>query len=299
MNTICITGGNGLLGSKLLEAAQGRYRIVTIDLAESPLYTGDKFEYYQVDITHKEKIIGLISKFQPHCVFHTAALTNVDECEREEQKAWDINVTGTENLIQACQLFPCTFIHLSTDYIFNGKNGPYSEDDRPDPVSVYGQTKLESEKIVRNNLSDYIIARTMILYGYFPGVRKNFITWLIEAMQQGKKLRIVTDQYGTPTLADDCAGALLTLYEKNARGIYHTAGRELINRYNMARKVMDIFQFQDVSLSPISTDQLHQDAPRPLRSGLKIDKIKNEFGIPFSSLEEGIIRVKGQMESTL
>ena len=136
MNTICITGVNGLLGSKLLGAAQGRYRIVTIDLAESPLYKADKVEYYQVDITDKEKIIDLISILKPHCVFHTAALTNVDECEREEQKAWDINVSGTENLVQACQPFPCTFIHLSTDYIFNGKNGPYSEDDQPDPVSV-------------------------------------------------------------------------------------------------------------------------------------------------------------------
>ena len=154
-----------------------------------------------------------------------------------------------------------------------------------------------AEKIIRGNLSNYIIARTMVLYGYFPGVRKNYITWLIEALQQGKELRIVTDQYGTPTLADDCAHALLTLYEKKAQGIYNTAGREVINRYDIARKVIDIFQFKDVSLSPISTDQLNQDAPRPLRSGLKIDKINNEFGIPFSSPEEGIIRVKEQMES--
>ncbi|MFO7888941.1 MAG: dTDP-4-dehydrorhamnose reductase [bacterium] len=297
MKTICITGGNGLLGSKLVMAAKDQYRIINIDLAASALCPVENLFYYQVDITDKEKITNLIDDIKPECVFHTAALTNVDACEREKNKAWDINVLGTENLIQACQSFPCKFIHLSTDYIFNGNNGPYSEDDLPSPISVYGKTKLESEKIVQNNFKDYIIARTMILYGYFPGVRKNFITWLIDQLQQRNTIQIVTDQYGTPTLADDCAEALLTLFKKNARGIYHTAGRDLINRYDMAKKLIDIFEFKNTFLSPITSDQLNQDAPRPLNSGLKTDKIKKEYGIYFSSIEEGIALVKEQIKN--
>jgi len=299
MKTICITGGNGLLGSKLIMAAQGQYKIISIDLAESPLCTVDNLDYIQADITDKKKIISVIQNRKPDCIFHTAALTNVDACEREKDKAWNINVLGTENLIQACQAFPCTFIHLSTDYVFNGKNGPYSENDRPDPISIYGKTKLEGEKRVKNYLNDYIIARTMVLYGYSPGVGKNFVTWLIEELKKGEKLRIVDDQYGTPTLADDCADALLTLYKNNARGIYHTAGGDLVSRYEIARKVIDIFSFQDVSLSAISTKQLNQDAPRPLHSGLRTDKIKKEFGVCFSSLEEGISLVKNQLEENI
>lgn len=296
MKTICITGGNGLLGSKLLMAAKDQFRIISIDVASSPLCPVEDLIYYQVDIRDKKKIIDLIGDIKPECVFHTAAMTNVDACEREKNKAWDINVSGTENLVQACQSLPCRFIHLSTDYIFDGNNGPYDEDDLPNPISVYGKTKLESEKIVQNNLKDYIIARTMVLYGYFPGVRKNFITWLIEQLQQGNEIKIITDQCGTPTLADDCAKALLTLFKKNARGIYHTTGRDLINRYDMAKKVIDIFKFNNFSLSPITTDQFNQDAPRPLNSGLKSDKIKKEYGIQFSSIEEGITLVKEQMK---
>ncbi len=295
MKTICITGGNGLLGSKLIQVAKGQYKIKTIDLHEYPLYKVNNLDYYQVDITDKDKITNLMKNIEPECVFHTAALTNVDACEREENKAWDINVVGTDNLVHACQSFPCKFIHLSTDYIYNGKNGPYDENDQPDPLSIYGKTKLESEKIVRNRLDDYLIVRTMILYGYFPGVRKNFVTWLIEELEKGKELRIVTDQYGTPTLADDCAKALLTLYKKNGRGVYHIAGRDLINRYDFARKVVDIFKFKDSLILPIKTNQLSQDAPRPLNSGLKIDKIRREFGISLSSVQEGIELVKKQL----
>jgi len=299
MNTICITGGNGLLGSKLLMAARGQYRIISIDMAGSPLYTVDNMDYIQADITDKEKIISVIRNEKPDCIFHTAALTDVDACEREEDKAWNINVRGTDNLIQACKDFPCTLIHLSTDYVFNGKDGPYSENDQPDPISVYGKTKLEGEKRVKNNLADYIIARTMVLYGYFPGVRKNFVTWLIEELKKGNTLRIVNDQYGTPTLADDCADALFTLYKNNARGIYHTAGKDLINRYEIARKVIDIFNFENVDLSSISTKRLNQDAPRPLHSGLRTDKIKKEFGVCFSTIEEGITVVKKQLEENI
>ena len=139
----------------------------------------------------------------------------------------------------------------------------------------------------------------MVLYGYFPGVRMNFVTWLIDKLRSSEKVNIVTDQYGTPTLADDLARALIVLFEKNGRGLYNAAGSELINRYDFALRIAEIFDLDSSLIEKATSDHLKQPAPRPLQSGLLIDKICSETGVHFSSVREGLLIMKKQMESEL
>jgi len=292
-----VTGGNGLLGSKVLSAACGRFRLVSIDLHVSPVVQYNDLEYLQGDVTERETIQKRIFDARPDCVIHTAAFTDVDGCEKEREEAWKANVQGTENVAISCRTLDIKMIHLSTDYVFDGKSGPYSEEDEPHPISFYGKIKLESEKVVQEHLENFIIARTMVLYGYSPKVRHNFVTWLVEKLSQRERVTIVEDQYGNPTLVDDLAKALLILFERDGCGIYHTAGKDWLNRYDFAVSVAKVFQLDRSLIGRTTTDCLNQPAPRPLKSGLKSNKILREFGVTFSQVEEGLRRMREQMEA--
>ena len=291
MKTICITGGNGLLGNKLLMLAEEHYSTISIDIHESPTSSYDNMKYIQCSVTEPDQIQQTIINEKPSYVFHAAAFTGVDGCE----KAWLVNVQGTENVARTCRHLGIKMIHVSTDYVFDGSRGPYDENQKPNPISVYGKTKLASEKVIANTLEDYCIVRTMILYGYHPGVRLNFVTWLVDALRHGKSVSIVDDQFGTPTLADDLAKALLRLMEKDKYGVYHAAGSELINRYDFALKIAETFKLDNSLIRRISSEVLKQPAPRPLHSGLKIQKICQELGVSFGSVNEGLEIVKSQM----
>jgi len=296
MKTLCVTGGNGLLGTKIIQISQNRYRTVSIDIHDAPNISSNNVEYIQCDITDREYICKQIRRVNPDCIIHTASMTNVDKCETEQERAWRINVNGTENVAGACRDLRCKMIHVSTDYVFDGEKGPYSEEDETNPLSFYGKTKLESEKIVKAMLDDFVIARTMVLYGFAPKVRPNFVTWLIEKLENNQRISIVTDQYGNPTLADDLARALLVLFEKDGKGIYHTAGGEWLSRYDFALKIAEVFRLDSLLIDATTSDKINQPAPRPLLSGLKVDKIKNEMQIKFLTIAEGLMVLKNQME---
>ncbi|MFH1943668.1 MAG: dTDP-4-dehydrorhamnose reductase [bacterium] len=296
MKTICVTGGNGLLGGKVLAAALGRYRLVSVDLHETSTVSNQNLEYISSDITDKKRIYNDIVRSTPDCVIHGAAFTNVDGCERGRATVWDVNVRGTENVALACKALNIKMIHLSTDYVFDGKDGPYSEEDQPNPIGYYGITKLESEGVVRRLLEDYVIVRAMVLYGFAPGVRMNFVTWVVDRLRRGENISIVVDQYGTPTLADDLAEALLVIFEKDGTGIYHASGKEWMSRYDFTLRICEVFHLDPDLIVKTTTDRLNQAAPRPLRSGLKTDKIRREMGVRFSSVVDGLRTVKKQME---
>jgi dTDP-4-dehydrorhamnose reductase len=295
MKTLLVTGGNGLLGGKLVESACRSHHAVSLDIQEKPFAIFANSEYIRCDITDKNRIENVLGNTKPDFVFHTAAFTDVDGCETQKNKAWAVNVLGTESVASACRRFGIRLIHMSTDYVFDGNSGPYGETDIPNPINYYGKTKLESEKIVQSLLHDAVIARTMVLYGFALFVRNNFVTWLVHKLKRREPVRIVDDQYGNTTLADDLAQALLLLYEKNAKGIYHTSGEEWLNRYEFALKIAEAFDLDQSLISPTTSDAYKQPAPRPLRSGLKTDKMRAEFGFVFSSTSEGLRQVRDQM----
>lgn len=296
MKTLLVTGGNGLLGNKILALKHEKYHIISVDLHDDAFIIYSNVTYQQADICQKDSMFRLMDRFNPGCVIHTAALTNVDGCEQDHEKAWRINVEGTRNVVLGCAERNIQMIHLSTDYVFDGRNGPYRETDSPNPISVYGKTKLESEHIVKQYLPKAVIARTMVLYGFVPFIRENFVTWIVNRLKRGEDVHIVDDQFGTPTLADNLVNMIIALYANNGSGLYHTAGKDCLSRYDFALKIAQVFDLNFSLIHRTQSHFFHQPAPRPLKSGLKSDKIYHEMGISITSIQEGLEIVKNQMD---
>ncbi|MBU6998428.1 MAG: dTDP-4-dehydrorhamnose reductase [Theionarchaea archaeon] len=266
-----ITGHTGLLGSKIL--AKSRFQT---------------YPDRRIDITTPE-IIHYIQEVAPDMVIHCAAFTNVDLCETQKDKAWLTNVTGTENVVTACASLHAKLVYISTDFVFDGTGKMYTEEDTPNPINYYGMTKLEGERIVQE-MDDSLIVRTSVLYGWHHHL--NFVTWVLSQLQSEKHIRIVTDQYTCPTLADNFAEVLLDLCKKDVMGLYHVTGTERITRYDFAREIANIFGLDDSFMTPVRSEDLAQKAPRPRDSSLSTQKIKAIIDTPLLSVKEGLQEMK-------
>jgi len=296
MKTVLITGCNGLLGSKLCAAALDRYHIVGLDIHPHALPLLPDIIYHRGDITRPETAEPVFSEYRPWQVIHTAAFTEVDGCERDHDRAWQVNVTGAANMAALCRRYNAGMVHISTDYVFNGENGPYTEEDPPNPISWYGRTKLESETAVRDIMPDAVICRTTVLYGHAPGTRPNFVSWLVSKLDKGESVKIVADQYGSPTLADDLAAAIILLMNRKVSGIFNTVGPDCINRLQFARMIVRAFDLDPSLLGELESSRLMQAASRPSRGGLKTDKIVKSTGFAFSTVADGLRKMRAQME---
>jgi len=215
MNRILLTGSNGLLGQKLVELLSNckNYNLLLSSRQDSSVFQDETLPYVQLDTTQKPNVRKIIEEFEPEVIINTAAMTNVDLCETERKAAWQSNVNTVENLVFAAKLVGARLVHLSTDYIFDGKNGPYHEQDRANPACYYGRTKLASENIVQTSGIPFTIVRTMVLYGIGYRVKLNFALWLLKNLSDEKAVRVVDDQFSNPTLADDLAYAILKTIE--------------------------------------------------------------------------------------
>ena len=292
-----VVGSNGLLGQKVAEMlVRGTSGSVTLaSIEDEPVRGLEPAEYVKADITSKKEVKQLVARAEPDVIINCAAITNVDACESERELAWKVNVGGVENLIEASHRTDAMVVQISSDYIFDGKNGPYTEEDRPEPVSYYGKTKLASENALRASGVKYLIARTMVLYGYAQGVKANFVLWLVQSLEKNTAVRIVDDQLGNPTLADDLAYGLIRAVELGRTGIYNIAGRDIVSRYEFALRIARTFKLDESLISPIKTAQLRQPAQRPLKSGLITLKAEVELGIHPSTIEQGLAVVKNQL----
>jgi len=294
---VLITGANGLLGQKICRHFSSSYKVITLDLHPQNFIDLPNLSYQSLDLTDPEKLKSLIELYHPAVIINTAAYTDVDGCETHKTQAWAVNVEGVKNLVSICQAYEIKLVHLSTDYIFDGENGPYSEDDPPHPTSFYGETKLESEKMIKKGNIDFLIVRTNVLYGFGKNVKKNFLLWLLEKLSAGEKINIVTDQFNNPTLADNLSLCILEMVEKNLSGIYHIGGAEYISRYDFALKVADKFNFDKTLISPTLTEILEQKAKRPHRGGLKIEKAQKILKTKLLSVDEGLEQVRQGLEA--
>ncbi len=197
---VLIIGCNGLLGQKVTElfVRGSSYTITLASLEPKPLLPYPSVEYVPFDMTSKKDVRQLIYGAEPDVIVNCAAMTNVDACENERELAWKINVGGLENMIEAARRSNARIVHVSSDYIFDGKSGPYGEDDRPEPLNYYGKTKLAGENVLRASGLNYFIARTMVLYGYAPGTKMNFALWLLQSLEKKTPVKVVNDQYRQP-----------------------------------------------------------------------------------------------------
>ena len=278
--------GSGLLGGKLAKIAANGFTTFTT-YNEHPLDI-EGYKSYYLNIINREGVVALIQKLNPDYIIHTAALTNVDACETNKEDAFKINVRGTKNIAEASKEINAKLVYISTDYVFDGEKGMYKEDDPTNPIDYYGETKLEGEKVVKD-LRDYIIVRPSVLYGWNP-VKLNFVTWAIQELKKGNEMKIVKDQFNTPTLADNLAELILELIKRDKDGIFHISGSERISRFDFVLKIAEIFDLNKDLIKPITSDQLNWIAKRPMDSSLdtsKISRIKKPLNV-----EESLKRMR-------
>ncbi len=294
---VLVTGCNGLLGQKVTELlVRGTgATIVRSSVEPSAVRQLRSVSYRQLDITSKKDVRSVVADVAPDVIINCAALTDVDGCERERERAWKINVTGVENLIEGARRCGAKIMHVSSDYVFDGKSGPYAEDARPAPINYYGKTKLASENALRTSDVEFFIARTMVLYGFATSVKPNFALWVIQTLSKGEPVRVVDDQTGNPTLADDLAYGLLRAMELERKGIYNIAGRDIVTRYDFAVRIATFFGLDPALIRPTQTSQLKQLAPRPMKSGLITLKAEVELGIRPATVDEGLAVLKSQL----
>lgn len=300
MLRILLTGSNGLLGQKIVYAAikHSDIQLLATSKGENRLHTKAGYDYVSMDITNADEVTAIVDKFKPHCIINTAAMTNVDACEKDQENCWKMNVEAVRTMTELCQLHDIHFIHLSTDFVFDGEKGNYSEEDTPNPLSHYARSKFESEKVVQQAEIDSAILRTIIIYGVVDDKqRSNVVIWTINSLRQQKNINVISDQMRSPTLAEDLADACLQAALKRATGIYHVSGSETMSILEMVNRTADFFQLDKKYIHPITTAQLNQPAKRPLLTGFNIDKAKRELNFQPHTLQQGLEIVKSQLEN--
>jgi dTDP-4-dehydrorhamnose reductase len=299
MKRILICGSNGLLGQRLalMLSAKTEFEVLNTSHHRSFVFDPLLFDYTQLDITKKGDVKSLVSSFQPTVILNAAAVTNVDWCETHREEAWKVNVVGVENLVEAARKVGALLIHVSTDYVFDGKHGPYKEDDPPNPISYYGKTKLAGENAIRIADIPYAIVRTIVVYGNMIGPRGNFALWVVNSLRAGKVIRCADDQISNPTFVGDLACAMIRIFELERTGLYHICGAERISRYDFARKIADIFGFDSSLVIPVKSLELNQPAPRPLVTGFYTEKASEELGWKAMDINQGVTLLKQELQA--
>ena len=219
---------------------------------------------------------------------HAGALSKPDDCEADHWQAWKTNVEGTVIVLTNAEEHHCFFVFLSTDFIFDGERGMYSEQDLPNPVNYYGQTKLEAEEAVRELASNYAIVRTVLVYGKPTGGRGNLLSVVRDKLQQGESYAVFNDQVRTPTYVEDLASAIITIIEKKAAGTWHISGDTTLTPYEMAIQTANRLGLDQALIKKISAPDLVQAAKRPLKTGFIIEKARNELGFRPCTFSEGL-----------
>lgn len=296
---ILITGSNGLLGQKLVAALRDDSAVQLIATSRgadrTPLALGER--YRSMDITAQAEVDAVFDAVEPDVVVHTAAMTNVDACELDPAACRLQNVTATENLVRASKRLGSHFIHLSTDFIFDGKNGPYREEDEAAPLSIYGHSKLEAERAVMGaGLAKWAIARTIIVYGIAEGLsRSNVVLWAKSALEKGQPIKVVDDQWRMPTLAEDLADGCIRIAKRGATGIYNLSGPDGMSILELVHRVGAFFHLDTSVVSPVKSYTLGQPAQRPPKTGFVLDKARKDLGYQPRSFEEGLAVLQQQL----
>ena len=283
---ILVIGSNGMLGQRITEFYNKSDKVELMCVSAEENSFIPEVQYKQLDISQKDQVKQIILNFFPDVIINTAAFTSVDKSETERETAWKINVGGVENIALYSWTIDAHLIHFSTDYIFDGKNGPYTEDDKPNPIGYYGRTKLASENSIRVSGTRYTIVRSNVLYGPSKYGRPDFVKWVINSLQNGEGIRIVTDQIGNPTYIDDLVDAVNKIVEFKIEGVYNIGGREMISRFDFTLRIAKYFNLDEKLIVPILTKELNQPAARPLKSGLITIKAETEIGFKPHTIEE-------------
>ncbi|MCG7844382.1 MAG: dTDP-4-dehydrorhamnose reductase [Methanomassiliicoccales archaeon] len=293
MRRVLIVGGSGLLGQYLvLEARSRGMEVLGTHNETTPVEVSRR-----IDITTLSSVDSIIDDFDPEIIVLSAAMTNVDQCEREPDRAYAVNMEGSLNVASACKRTGAKLVYVSTDYVFNGmKQGRYHEFDAPDPLGVYARSKLEGERVTMDASQDNLVCRVSVVYGWNRvGKKDNFITWIVRSLKDGQAIRLYRDQWVSPTFAPAAAKDILELAMKGARGTYHTSGPDCLNRYDIGLMVADMFGLDEKLITPVNTEDMPLLAARPARSCLSVDKVEAELGRSMMGLRQGLEEMRKEL----
>ena len=282
---ILITGAFGQLGEILT---------LTLSSYNEVIKTGRKVPNGRrgivLDICNKIILKEIIKISNPDIIINLAAITNVDYCEQNPVLANQVNVMGVENI---CDVFSGKIIHLSSDYVFDGKNGPYREYDTTNPISIYGKTKLNAEKIIINHSPANLIIRGNVIYSDSLISEASFLNWVIKSLSNKNKIKVVNDQYNNPTWTKSLANVICLCLKNDVTGLYHWGDKDYINRYEFALKIAEVYNLENNFIKPIKTSDLNQIAKRPLKSGLISNELQNILNVEPPTVKECLIMIKG------
>lgn len=291
---ILITGAGGLLGSKISYLAlKKNYEVYSAYLTHLPL-NGLPIK---LDISNKKMVFKIIKDINPDAIFHCAALTDVDKCEIDKEIAKRINIDGTKFIAEIAKKMNSYLIYISTDYVFDGSKGMYKEEDKPNPINFYGYSKLLGEKIIKENEGEYLIARTSVIYGSKPASGKtNFALWILDNLKKNQNIKVLIDQYVSPTLNTNLAEILLEAYERKITGIYHLAGASRVSRYEFALKLAEVFNLNKNLIIKSKMDEMNWIAKRPKDTSLDTSKANNVFKVKPINLNEALNNLKEELK---
>jgi dTDP-4-dehydrorhamnose reductase len=299
MKKVLVTGSNGLLGQKLTDLYLQKPEIMLIATGRGdnrhPIKTG--YTYESLDITDSASVQLVFEKHQPNCIIHTAAMTNVDACELNHEECTLQNVKAVKHIVNAANQTGAHLIHLSTDFIFDGNSGPYDETAVPNPLSFYGHSKLQAEEIIMSESKYWAIARTVLVYGLVSDMsRSNIVLWAKNALEKRTPIKVVDDQFRTPTLAEDLAMGCYLIEKNQGQGIYNISGKDYLNIFELVKSVANYFNLSMENVERVSSNTLNQPAKRPPVTGFDISKAIRELNYQPHSFEEGIEMVQSQFE---
>lgn len=284
---VFIVGASGFVGGAMYEYMSKEHETY------GSFYSNPVDGLVRLDIKDKSEIKTILTSFKPDVIIHPAANPNVEYCEANSKETWEVNVEGSKNLIDAAREIGAKLVYFSSDYVFDGDDGPYSESDAPNPINEYGVQKLTVERLIENNLQDHLVIRITVVYGWEIN-GKNFVMRLIEKLKNGASINVPFDQIGSPTYVNNIALIVKELIESNKNGVYHVAGADLMDRYTFARKVAEVFGLNDSLLIPVSTSQLGQMAKRPLNAGMRIEKVRADVSTHIMNVNEGLEEMKAK-----
>ena len=287
---VLVTGANGFIGFYIVQQLlEKEFEVVATGRGECRLpFIHPKFRYKAMDFTDPFSIHDVFEEIKPEAVIHAGAISKPDECETDQMHAFLVNVEGTVQLLINATDLKCFFVFLSTDFVFDGERGMYSEDDLPNPPNYYGRTKLEAEEAVKEHEHGWAIVRTVLVYGKNHSGHANLLGTVKQKLESNQVYSVVDDQVRTPTFVEDLAKGIVSIIEKRATGIFHLSGKDILTPYQMAIKTADHLGLNASLLKKVTAATFSQPARRPAKTGFVIDKAKKDLGYNPRSFEDGL-----------
>ena len=284
-----IIGASGQIGSYLAETLRSSHCVT------GTFYAHPRQALVQMDMTARKLVDKMVGQLAPDVILIPAAMPNVEVCQQSPDLCCKVNAKGVFNVLDAAEAVQAKVVYFSTDYIFDGINGPYRETDRPNPKSVYGKVKYKVEQRILQAQVPFLIIRTTVVYSR-ENQGKNFAMGLINRLKKGEAVKVPYDQVVTPTYAPNLCQVVRELIELGKEGIYHVAGPDLMDRYEFSLEVAKTFGLGQNLIIPVSTVELGQKAPRPLNGGLRIDRVQAQVSTPLMGVREGLAEMKRQLD---